>query len=93
MAAWDNSTLLTGSLADAVGVEARDHDVVVMGSTGIVRELAAAERVDEYRLLVFPIVLGCGEQLFPAGAPPITLEVTMAEQSGPTVLLQYDVVR
>jgi dihydrofolate reductase len=93
VAAWDNSTLLAGSLADAVGAEVRDHDVVVMGSTGIVRELAAADLVDEYRLLVCPIVRGCGEQLFPAGAPPITLDLTMAEQRGPTVLLQYDVVR
>jgi dihydrofolate reductase len=43
--------------------------------------------VDEYRLLVFPIVLGEGTRLFPGGIAPIDLEVVSAERSGAAALL------
>jgi len=44
---------------------------------------------DEYRLLIFPTVLGAGERLFPAGGPPVYLDCLSAEQSGAAILARY----
>jgi dihydrofolate reductase len=44
---------------------ALDGDVVVLGSGVLVRSLAAAGLVDEYTLLIHPLVLGGGQRLFP----------------------------
>jgi dihydrofolate reductase len=45
--------------------------------------------VDEYRLLVFPLVLGEGTRLFPAGTAPIDLHLVSAETSGAAALMVY----
>ena len=45
--------------------------------------------VDEYRLLVFPLVLGTGERLFPDGTPPIDLTLLSAQTAGSAVRLIY----
>ncbi|MFK0156860.1 dihydrofolate reductase family protein [Streptomyces sp. NPDC090499] len=87
LSAWSNSRLLDGDLLDAVRTERRD--VIVMGSIGVVHALAAADLVDEYRLLAFPTVLGTGRPLFPAGGPPAELEYLSAERAGATVLTRY----
>lgn len=90
VAAWANSTLLEGDLVAGVDRLRADRPVVVIGSTGLVHQLAAAGAVDEYRLLVFPTVLGTGERLF-APAVPEDLELVSADVAGPTVLLRYRV--
>ncbi|MFJ9706142.1 dihydrofolate reductase family protein [Streptomyces sp. NPDC101234] len=87
VSAWANSRLVDGDLLDAVKAEQRD--VVVMGSIGVVHALAAADLVDEYRLVTFPTVLGTGRPLFPAGSPSVELECVSAERSGATVLTRY----
>jgi dihydrofolate reductase len=53
------------------------------------RSTTAAGLIDEYRLLTFPVVLGTGERLFPAGGPPACLECLSAEQAGAAVLTWY----
>jgi len=85
--AWENSRVIDGDVADVVKREERD--VVVMGSLSVVRELMAADLIDEYRLLTFPTILGTGERLFPAGGQPAYLECLSAEQAGATVLARY----
>jgi len=85
--AWRNSTLLDGDLVEAVNAEERD--VVVTGSLSVVRALAAANLVDEYRLLAFPTILRSGERLFPAGGPPAYLKTLSAERVGAAVLTTY----
>jgi dihydrofolate reductase len=85
--AWANSRILAGDLVDAVRQEQRD--VVVTGSLSVVHALAAADLVDEYRLLTFPTVLGTGERLFPAGGPPAQLACLSAEQVGAAILTRY----
>jgi len=85
--AWSNSTLLEGELVDGVARVARERDVVVAGSTSVVHALAAADVVDEYRLLVFPAAVGAGEKLFVA---PVDLALTSNETSGAAVLLRYE---
>jgi dihydrofolate reductase len=86
-AAWENSALVRGDLAAAVKERAQAQDVIVMGSASVVRALMAADLVDEYRLLVYPLVLGAGERLFPAGTAPAALALAGARPVGPVIRL------
>jgi dihydrofolate reductase len=63
---WDNSTVLSGDLAEEVGKLKQEHggDIVVHGSARLVQALLERDLVDELRLMVFPIVLGSGKRLF-----------------------------
>jgi dihydrofolate reductase len=88
-AGWRNSTVLPGDLAAEVGRRKGAEDIVVAGSLSVVRSLMAADLIDEYRLLVFPLVLGEGNRLFPAGAAPTSLNLGRAETAGPLVRLRY----
>jgi dihydrofolate reductase len=85
--AWSNSSLLEGELVAGVADLTREQDVVVLGSTSVVHALAAADAVDEYRLLVIPTALGAGERLFVA---PVDLQLTSIETVGEAVLARYD---
>jgi len=90
-APWPNSQVLKGDLVETVRHEPRD--VIVAGSLSVVRALQAADLIDEYRLLIFPTVLGTGERLFPAGGPPVYLDGEPAEQSGAAILTRYRTAR
>ncbi|SNS32063.1 Dihydrofolate reductase [Streptosporangium subroseum] len=74
---WKNSTLLAGDAADAVAELKKlpGPDLAVIGSGELVRSLARRELVDEYVLLIHPLVLGSGRRLFPDGAPPARLRL------------------
>ena len=61
---WQNSVLLRGDVAAAVADLKRDTDLMVLGSGELVRTLAAAGLVDEYLLLIVPLLLGQGRRLF-----------------------------
>jgi dihydrofolate reductase len=89
VSAWSNSTLLEGNLVPEVQRLARDRDVIVAGSVSLAHQLAVDDLVDEYRLLVFPTVLGRGRRLFPDATKPVNLNFESVEPSGPTVLLRY----
>ncbi|MEU6089195.1 dihydrofolate reductase family protein [Streptomyces sp. NPDC047085] len=84
---WSPSRLVESDLVEAVRAERRD--VVVTGSLSVVQALMGAGLVDEYRLLTFPVVLGEGRRLFPAGGPPADLECVSAERVGAAVLTRY----
>jgi dihydrofolate reductase len=88
-AGWQNSTVLRGDLVTEAGKRKQEQDIVVTGSVSVVRELMAHDLVDEYRLLVFPLVLGAGTRLFPDGAPPVNLALVSAQTAGPAVRLIY----
>ena len=88
VSAWSNSRLADGTLAEIVEAERAHRDVVVVGSTSVVRALQAADLVDEYRLMVFPTVVGAGERLFGA-TPPVDLSLISVDQVGPAVLSTY----
>ncbi len=63
---WNNSTVLKGDLADEVAKLKQEHDgdIVVHGSARLVQTLIERDLVDEFRLMVFPVVLGSGKRLF-----------------------------
>lgn len=68
---WANSTLLRGDdVVEAVGaLKARsDQNIGVLGSGELLRALIPAGLVDEYVLLIHPLVLGTGRRMFPDGA-------------------------
>ena len=85
---WQNSTVLEGDVVAAVRERKRTRDIMVTGSASVVRTLMAHDLVDEYRLIVFPIVLGAGTRLFPDGTP-IDLNLVSAQTAGPAVRLIY----
>jgi dihydrofolate reductase len=64
--AWRNSTLLQGDVAKAVAElkEGEGGNIVVLGSGGLVQTLYENDLVDEYALMIHPIVLGSGKKLF-----------------------------
>jgi dihydrofolate reductase len=66
---WPNSTLLRGDIADAVGaLKAQSGGIVaIMGSGVVIGSLMAADLIDEYLLMIHPLVLGTGRRLFPEG--------------------------
>jgi riboflavin biosynthesis pyrimidine reductase len=49
----------------------------------------AHDLVDEFRLIVFPLVIGEGTRLFPDGNPPLNLALVSAQTVGPAVRLIY----
>lgn len=84
---WDNSTLLSPD--DAVGDVARlrdqdGGDLSIMGSAGFARALISAGLVDEYNLMIEPIVLGGGKRLFPddGQARPLELVRSVTASTG-----------
>lgn len=75
---WANSTLLKGDAADAVAELQRQpgKDIVILGSGDLIQSLMKRNLIDEYRLLIHPLVLGSGRRLFPDGAPHAALRLT-----------------
>ena len=74
---WQNSTLLEGDVAAAVAALKREHsdDLHVIGSTKLVQTLIEHDLVDEFRVMIDPVVLGGGKRLFPddGGLRPLRL--------------------
>jgi dihydrofolate reductase len=70
-----NASFLSGDVVEAVSeLKQADHKLLVYGSGQLTETLRAAGLVDEYRLLICPIVLGSGRKLF--GTAPSTFTVT-----------------
>lgn len=90
--AWANTTVLRGALVDDVtALKAKaGGDIVTTGSIALVSDLIAAGVVDEYRLFVYPVVLGRGRRLFAdaSDVPKLRLVESRAFRSG-IVLLRY----
>ncbi|MEO3874052.1 dihydrofolate reductase family protein [Nonomuraea sp. B12E4] len=74
---WNNSTLLRGDLAEEVAKLKRrpGNELQVHGSAALVRTLMKHDLVDEYRLLIHPVVLGGGKRLFAGGTAPTAFEL------------------
>ncbi len=78
--AWRNSTLIHGNVVETIrGLKAQPgKDILLDGSSVLAQTLARHGLVDEYRLHVYPLVLGGGKKLFPEG---VKLNLTLLESS------------
>ena len=89
-ASWGQTTVLRGEIEPAIRA-VRDEvegNLLVEGSAQLVQTLAQHELVDEYRLMVFPVVLGEGKRVFPDRmSEPSRLTLSRADTSGNGVLL------
>jgi len=85
-----NASLLDGNFADAVrALKAQfERDILVFGSADLVGALAEHGLVDEYRLMVFPVILGSGKRLFPDGLDVTDLKLvdSKSTSNGITIL-------
>jgi dihydrofolate reductase len=74
---WRNSTLLEGDAAEAVArlKQQPGKDMVVLGSGELVQSLLRRDLVDQFMLLIHPLVLGSGRRLFGDGGAPAALRL------------------
>ena len=92
---WKNSTLLAGDASDAVARLKKQpgKDVVVLGSGELVRSLMRRNLVDEYVLLIHPVVLGSGRRLFADDGAFAALRLVDAQTTSTGVVIatyRYD---
>jgi dihydrofolate reductase len=86
---WINSTLLKGDAAETVArlKQESSTDLVIMGSGELVQSLMRANLIDEYVLLIHPLVLGAGRHLFPEGGAFTTLRLVRARTTNTGVVV------
>jgi dihydrofolate reductase len=95
-AAWRNTTIVSSDVAAAVRSLKEQYagDVLVAGSATLAEFLRVNDLVDEYRLMVYPIILGRGKRLFTDASVVTRLELVESRVAGPDVsLLIYRPVR
>jgi dihydrofolate reductase len=92
-AEWNNSTVLTGDVAEEVSKLKQDVDgvILVAGSAQLVQTLLEHDLVDELRLMVFPVVLGRGKRLFGETSDKKRLRLTDSKAVGDGItILTYE---
>jgi len=88
---WPNSTLLAGDVPAAVAElkHTSPRNLVIMGSGVLIASLMAADLIDEYLLLIAPLVLGNGRRLFSGGTHASLRLVDSAATSTGVVIATY----
>jgi dihydrofolate reductase len=80
---WHNSSHVADVVKDVEDLKARANgELQVHGSAGLAQTLIQHDLIDEYRLHVFPVVLGKGKRLFGAGAVPTNLTLVSTKATG-----------
>jgi dihydrofolate reductase len=93
---WSNATVLSGDVVNEISQLKReiDGDILVYASYQLVRTLIDHDLVDEFRLVVFPVVLGAGKRLFGETTDKTPLRLLGTQTIGEGLpLLTYEVVR
>lgn len=92
---WPNSTLLHGDGSAAVADLKKTVDVnlVVMGSGELIASLIVADLIDEYLLMIAPVILGTGRRLFPSGARVSLRLLDCTPTSTGAVIASYEPAR
>jgi dihydrofolate reductase len=87
---WTNTTVLDGDLVDEVTrlTKEQDGDIVVHGSAQLVQALVEHDLVDEFHLMVFPVVLGAGKRLFGETTDKKRLQLSSSTVVGDGVAMQ-----
>ena len=87
---WSNSTLIKGDVAEAVArlKEEPGGEIQVHGSGDLAQTLIEHDLVDEYRLWIFPVVLGAGKRLFAGGTVPRAMKLIDTKVSSTGVISQ-----
>jgi dihydrofolate reductase len=86
---WNNSTLMEGDVAEEVSrlKQQPGKDILIFGSADLVNALMQHDLIDEYRLMIFPVVLGKGKRLFGDGIDMKFLELVGTETFGSGVVV------
>lgn len=86
---WENSEIISGDPVDALRRLKHEQGprLQVHGSTKLIQNLIANDLVDEFRLLIFPVVLGAGKRLFGNGTIPARYMLTKSEVSANGVVM------
>jgi dihydrofolate reductase len=86
---WNNSKVIKENVADSVAElrRAPGGAILVNGSGQLVQTLTQHQLVDEYRLMIFPVVLGRGKRLFPSGSDRAALRLVETKPAGECVIL------
>lgn len=90
---WQKSTLIKGDVAKEVAKlkEQDGPEIQVHGSGDLIQTLLKHGLVDEFHLMIFPVVLGTGKRLFADGAVPSGLKVTDSKVSSTgVVIVKYE---
>ena len=90
---WNNSTVIRDNVAGRVAElkQKPGGDILVNGSMRLIKTLMENDLVDEYRLMVFPVVLGRGKRLFGDTDAAKSMTLLEAKPVGPdgVVVLTY----
>ena len=86
---WRNSILIEGDVAEGVAALKQEDgpELQVHGSSDLIQTLLRHNLVDQYRLLVFPLVIGSGKRLFSEGTVPCGLRLVDSEVSTTGVVM------
>jgi dihydrofolate reductase len=86
---WENSRLIEGEVRDGVrGLKQQDGpELQVHGSANLIQTLLEHGLIDEFRLWIFPLVLGKGKRLFDDGTVPAGVELTSSQVSSTGVIM------
>lgn len=86
---WKNTTVAEADLPSTVAALKEEYagDILVSGSATLIESLREHDLVDEYRLMVHPVVLGQGKRLFKEGSTPVDLALAETRKAGPDVQL------
>jgi dihydrofolate reductase len=89
---WNNSTVIKGDVAEGIAKlkEQPGGDILVNGSAQLMRTLIEHDLVDEYRLMVFPVVLGSGKRLFGDLSDTTPLRLVDSKPAGACLILIYE---
>jgi dihydrofolate reductase len=93
---WNNSKLIKDNFAEEISKlkEEPGRDILVAGSGKLVQLLMRHALVDEFRLMVHPIILGSGKRLFTSGEDMLKLKLTDSKTySTGVILLTYEMVK
>jgi dihydrofolate reductase len=87
--AWNNSKVIKRNIAEEVSAlkSTPGKDILIAGSGKLVNTLTQAGLIDEYRLMVYPVILGMGKRLFDQGTEALPLKLVEAKPIGAGILI------